>query len=358
MLDVAPVASSQDVSSFGDHPNTATTTPESTVSTNVGGPVNQTPSSSASLALSNLYQSNPVSDSFADGTSGDLSSSTTSSSSSPSSNAIPNPVMADSALETSFSDVAQETSSNSVVAQETSSNSVVAQETSSNSVVTQEISSLPVHASENLSLSDLASANFGNFGAVTQNGAFIGPDPQTLNPVSAFDVFQKPANTVVNTLGSNIQKGATPLTSGSIGNNFAGASPANTVVNALESTVPLTSGSDGSIGTNFAGASLANTVNTLGSNIQKGATPLTSGSIGNNYAGALPANTAANTLGSSIPLTSGSDAFRSIGTNFAGSLPANTVVNALGSSIKNGAIPLHAASNTISDPLKGCICDL
>ena len=244
MLDVAsPIATSnQDVSSSGGHANTVTTTPESTASTNVGGPVNQIPSSAT-----NQYQLNPDSDSVADGTSGNLPSTTSAS----------GPVMADNALETPpFPDVAQETSSSSDVAQGTSSSAGLAQGSSSSAGVTQgspssagvaQGSSLFSEiAQETTSLPDLGSTNSGDFGAATQYGAFIGSDP--LNPVSAFnDVFQ---NTGVNTLGSGGRNGAIPLTSGSIGTNFAGAASADRVVNTLESIIQNgASPTSGSIGT-------------------------------------------------------------------------------------------------------------
>jgi hypothetical protein len=205
MLDVAsPMAtSSQDVSKSGDHADTATTTPESTVSTNVEGPVNQTPSSSASSAPSNLYQLNPVSDSVLDGTYGDLSS-TTSSSSPPSSNADYGPAMVDNHLEPSSSNAAQLDQLNPSA-------------TSTSSRLSQAADG-----------AQLASPNSGNFGAMTQYGAFIGSDPQlarTPNLVSAFDdIFQNgvlsgngdrtmsqpvqavslQANTMMNTLESNL----------------------------------------------------------------------------------------------------------------------------------------------------------
>ena len=138
--------SSQDVSRSGDHADTATTTPEPTVPANVvGGPVNQTPSSSTSSAPSNLYQLNPVSDSVADGTSGDISSTTS-----------------------------------SLNAAQLDQLNPPATSTSSRLSQTADGAQLP-------------STNFGNFGATTQYGAFIGSDPQlarTPSPVSAFDAFQ------------------------------------------------------------------------------------------------------------------------------------------------------------------------
>ena len=280
MLDVAsPMAtSSQDVSRSGDHADsdTATTTPESTVLNNVGGPINQTPSSSSS------YQLNPVSDSV---TSGDLSSS-----SPPSSNSVSNPAMAENHLELSSLNAAQLGQSNPSAI------------------------STSTRSSQAADGAQLASTNYGNFGAVTQHGVFIGSDLRTHNPVS--DVSQK------GVLSGN---GDLTMSQPSI---QAVSSQAKAVANTLGSSlnipqngISLTSALDntGSIGANTV-------VNPLGSNLN------------------MPQN--------GISLTSGLDAIGSIGTN--------VLVNTLGfgtgispiSSLTSSFSPVQPASNTISDPLR------
>ena len=199
MVDASPMAtSSQDVSRSGDHADTVSTTPESAVSTNVGGPVNQT--SSSSSAPSNLYQLNPVADSVADETSGDLSS-TTSSFSSPSSNAVSDPAMADNNLKPTSLNAAQLDQLNLSATSTSSSLSQAADNT------------------------QLASTNSGDF-----DGVSIDSDPRTPNPVSAFDdgfqnsvlsgngdlTMSRPsvqavssqASTVLNTLAPNLNNGA------------------------------------------------------------------------------------------------------------------------------------------------------
>ena len=341
MLDVAsPIAtSSQDVSSSGDHADTASTTPESTVLTNVGGSVNQTPSSSASSTPSNLYQINPVSDSVADGTSGDLSS-TTSSSSLPLSNAVSDPAMVDNTLETP----SLPTSGSDAVG---SIGINFAEAPPANTVVDALGSNIQNDATPASGGSDV-------FGSIRTNSAGASP-----------------ANAVVDALGSNIQN-AIPLTSGSdvMGTDFAEVSPADMGGIPLGSNIqggaiPLISSGSNAFGSiiNLAGASPANTANLLGSSIQNSAIPPTSGSnafnsIGNNLVGASLANTVVNTIGTNnIPNgVIGLDAFRSIGSIFDGASPAYTLVNPLRSSIQNGVIPPTSSSEafrTIGTNLAG-----
>ena len=367
MLDVAsPTAtSSQDVSRPGDHADTATTTPESTASTNIGGPVNQTPSSSASSAPSNLDQLNPVSDLVADGASGDLSSTT--SSSPPSSNAVSNPAMAENALETSsFSaDLASTNSGNfdamAVNAQETTSSNI-AQDTSSFSDV--------AHTS---SFSDLASTNSG---AVSQSGALengvsSGNGDLTMSQPSVQAVSSQ-ANAMVNTLESNLSQNVAAFepsgldSTGSIlpadGNGRLAfstqgvSSQANILVNTLEPNLNIPQTSDiipvnmvADLAPSVQGVSTQSNAmaNTLGSNV-----PLTSSlnAIGTNVA---EASSQADTLGSNLNIVPQNGA--AIGNNVVGgSSSANLVVSTLGSiTPQNSAIPLPSASDSIGTDFAG-----
>ena len=346
MLDVAsPTATStQDVSRSGDHADTATTTPESMGSTKIGGPVNQTPSSSASSAPSNLYQLNPASDSVADGTSGDLSS-TTSSSSPPSSNAVSNPAMTENSLETSSlsADLASTNSGN--------------------------IDAMADNAQETSSFSDLASTNSGTvsqYGAF-ENGVSPGNGDLTMSQPSVQAVSSQ-ANAMVNTLESNLNQNVAAIepsgldSTGSIlsadGNGRLAfftegvSSQANTLVNTLEPNLNIPQTSDiipvnmiADPAPSVQGVSTQSNpmVNTLGSNV-----PLNA--IGTNVAGV---SSQADTLGSNVNIIPQNGA--AIGTNVAGgSPPANLVVNTLESNTPQyGAIPLSSFLDSIETNFAG-----
>ena len=379
MLDVASpmAASSQDVSRSGDHTDTATTTPESTASTNVGEPVNQTPSSSAISAPSNIYQLNPVSDSVPDGTSGDLSSTTSSLNAAQSDQLNPFATSTSSRLSQAV-DGAQITSSNS--------------------------------------------------GAMTQSGAFIGSDPQlaqTPNPASAFVLsgnsvlsgsgvlsgngalfgngdlatsiqgVSTKVNAMMNTLGSNMnipQNGAVSIGSADILSGNAHLAPstqdvssqANTLVNTVGPilNIPQTGGLDpilragmlsgnGGLATSIQGVSTkANAmVNTLGSNLdvpQNDAVSIVSADILSGIGHLAPstqdvssqANTLVNTVGPilNIPQTGGLDPILRAGMlsgngDLGVSTKANAMVNTLGSNLD---IPQNDAVSIVSaDILSG-----
>ena len=328
MLDIAsPTAtSSQDVSRSGDHADTATTTPESTVSTNVGGPVNQTPSPSASSAPSNLYQLNPVSDSVADGTSGDLSS--TKSSSGPLSlNAVSDPAMTDNNLEPS-----------------------------------------PLNAAQLNQLNPSATSTSSRLSQAAGGAQLASSVPQTLNPVSAFDdVFQNGvlsgngdltmSQPSVQAVSSNLNiphNGAIPLHSSleSIGTKFAGVSSQGSNLNIPQSAIPLHGGLNAikSIGTNFAGvSSQESNLNIL----QNDAIPLHGGLnsiIGTNFAAVSSQESNPNIpQNGAIPLHSGLGTIKSIGTNFAG-------VSSQGSNLnipQSGAISLHSGLDAIGSDIIG-----
>ena len=374
MLDVASpmAASSQDVSRSGDHTDTATTTPESTASTNVGEPVNQTPSSSAISAPSNIYQLNPVSDSVPDGTSGDLSSTTSSLNAAQSDQLNPFATSTSSRLSQAV-DGAQITSSNS--------------------------------------------------GAMTQSGAFIGSDPQlaqTPNPASAFVLsgnsvlsgsgvlsgngalfgngdlatsiqgVSTKVNAMMNTLGSNMnipQNDAVSIVSADILSGIGHLAPstqdvssqANTLVNTVGPilNIPQTGGLDpilragmlsgnGDLGVSTKANAM---VNTLGSNLdipQNDAVSIVSADILSGTGHLAPstqdvssqANTLVNTVGPilNIPQTGGLDPILrgdmssgngGLATSIQGaSTTANAIVNTLESNLdipQNDPVPIVSA---------------
>ena len=396
MVDASPMAtSSQDVSRSGDHADTVSTTPESAVSTNVGGPVNQT--SSSSSAPSNLYQLNPVADSVADETSGDLSS-TTSSFSSPSSNAVSDPAMADNNLKPTSLNAAQLDQLNLSATSTSSSLSQAADGT------------------------QLASTDF--------DGVSIDSDPRTPNPVSAFDdgfqnsvlsgngdlTMSRPsvqavssqASTVLNTLAPNLNNGAAIGSIGtssntlgsilipqngaialpSIQNNVlsgngdtmsqpsvqAVSSQASTVLNTLAPNLNQNGAAIGSIGTNA--VTVANTL--IGSNLipQNGANialPSDLGTIPQNGAIRLPSGDleaiepigtkeVVNTFGpnlipqnGAILPSGGLGAVKSIGTNAVTStlglnlIPQNGAIRRPSGLDAAGSIGTNVVVNTLSD---------
>jgi len=314
-LGLASPVATQDVSGpsrFGDDSNNAdtatTTTPELAASAlDVGGPVNvnQTPSSNAisdSITPANAAPSSPslnpsqlnaFANPIEDGTSGDFSAMTSSSSHSPL-DAVSNQAMAEALASPSGPASLNAIQSNDL-----------------HSLAT--ITSMPLAGSsaDSAQLSSTINPTVGNYGAVTENEAVVGSDPQlasTPNVAPMTDVIQN------GILSAGVLSGTDDLAMSQT-STLPASSPAHAVVNILGSNI-----------------------------LQNAAGPSTTYS-----ANSATRNNAAANLMPNISPVSGLDSFAPIGTNAAG-------INMLPPSSLTSSFPVPAAgltpiaSNIVSDP--------